>query len=322
MFSSTLRERDWVTDMTRTLNSYKGLTIRNAKVFLKDNMAVFLSLLTQIIILGLFLLFIKSSYVDGINEALGELKDMVDKADIEALVNSWMISGVIGTSVITATLSALSVMVSDKQEKIDFDYNASSVRPSAVVLSYFSGAVLCSLITSFTLLAVGLVFIASTGTFLLTAIDVITLIGLVLLGSVSSTLIMMICISFFKKDSTYSAFSVLISTLVGFIVGAYFPVSQLGETTQSLVNLVPGAQITGMMRSTLVSPAIDNIDKALKGLDNGAFRATADKLFCIKLNIFGSEVDTGFMLLYSVIVIAVFLILNIALFRFSSKRKS
>ena len=132
---------------------------------------------------------------------------------------------------------------------------------------------------------------------------------------------MMTVISFFKKDSTYSAFSVLISTLVGFIVGAYFPVSQLGETTQTIVNLVPGAQITGLIRDVLVSPAIDNIDKTLGGLDGGQFKTVAEKMFCIKLNIFGSEVDTGFMLMYSVIVIAVFLVLNVALFRISSKRK-
>ncbi len=322
MCSSTLRERDWVTDMTRTLNAYKGLTTRNAKVFLKNRMAVFLSLLTQIIILGLFLLFIKDSYIDGINDALGSMKDAVTKADIEALVNSWMISGVIGTSVITSTLSSLSVMVSDKQEKIDFDYNASSVKSSAVVMSYFSGAVLCSLITSFVLLAFGLVFLAMTGTFLLTAVDILMLIGLVLLGSVSSTLIMMLVISFFKKDSTYSAFSVLISTLVGFIVGAYFPVSQLGETTQTVVNLVPGAQVTGLIRSVLVSPAIDNIDKTLGGMDGGAFKDIAADMFALKLNIFGNDIDTGFMLMYSVIGIAIFLVLNIVLFRFSSRRKS
>ncbi len=307
--------------MTRTLNAYRGLTIRNAKVFLKDKMAVFLSLLTQIIILGLFLLFIKNSYVDGINEALGGLKDKVTDADIETLVNSWMISGVIGTSVITSTLSALNVMVSDKQHKIDFDYNASSVKGSVVVMSYFSGAVLCSLITSFTLLATGLIFVAATGVFLLTITDVLLLIGLVLLGSVSSTIILMTIISFFKKDSTYSAFSVLLSTLVGFIVGAYFPVSQLSETTQTIVNLVPGAQITGMIRSILVSPAIDRIDKALGGMDQGIFREAASKMFCIKLNIFGTQIDTGFMLLYSVIAILVFTVLNIALFSISSKRK-
>ena len=284
-------------------------------------MAVFLSLLTQIIILGLFLLFIKNSYVDGINEALGGLKDKVTDADIETLVNSWMISGVIGTSVITSTLSALNVMVSDKQHKIDFDYNASSVKGSVIVMSYFSGAVLCSLITSFTLLAAGLIFVAATGVLLLTITDVLLLIGLVLLGSVSSTIILMTIISAFKKDSTYSAFSVLLSTLVGFIVGAYFPVSQLSETTQTIVNLVPGAQITGMIRSILVSPAIDRIDKALGGMDQGIFREAASKMFCIKLNIFGTQIDTGFMLLYSVIAILVFTVLNIALFSISSKRK-
>lgn len=298
------------------------MTARNAKVFLKDKMTVFFSLLTQLIVLGLFLLFIKSSYVDGIGSALGALKDMVDKADIEALVNSWMISGVIGTAVITSTMNALSVMVSDKQEKVDYDYNASSVKGSAVVMSYFSGAVLCALITSFILLTAGIVFLAVSGTFVLSAADIVLLYGLVILGSVSAAIILMAIVSFFKKNSTFTAFSILVSTLVGFIVGAYFPVSELGETTQTVVNLIPGAQITGMMRSVLVTPAIDNIDNALGGVDGGQFANTASEMFCVKLNIFGSEIDTGFMLLYSVIAIAVFLILNIALFRFSSKRKA
>ena len=100
--------------MVRTLNSYKGLTKRNSQVFLKDKMAVFLSMLTQIIVLGLFLLFIKSSYVDSINSGLGALKDSVEKADIEALVNSWMIAGVTGTAVITARHTALTSGISTR----------------------------------------------------------------------------------------------------------------------------------------------------------------------------------------------------------------
>ena len=292
------------------------------KVFLKDNMAVFFSLLTQIIVLGLFLLFIKNSYLDGIDSALGELKSMVAKGDIEALVNSWMISGVIGTAVVTATMNALSVIVSDKEEKIDFDYNASSVKGSVVVMSYFSGAVLCSLITSFILLTFGLVFLAATGTFVLGAMDILALYGLVILGSVSAAVILMTVISFFKKNSTFSAFSILISTLVGFVVGAYFPVSQLGQAMQTVVNLIPGAQITCLMRSVLVTPAIDNISQSLNGLDHGQFKETATEMFAVRLNLFGSEVDTGFMLLYSVIAIAIFIVLNIVLFRFASKRKA
>ena len=98
--------------------------------------------------------------------------------------------------------------------------------------------------------------------------------------------------------------------------------SQFGETTQTVVNLVPGSHITALMRQVLVSPAIDNIEKSLNGLDHGQFKETANQLFAIRLNLFGNEVDTTFMLLYSVITIAVFIVLNIVLFRFSSRRKS
>ena len=44
-------------------------------------------------------------------------------------------------------------------------------------------------------------------------------------------------------------------------------------------------------------------------------------MFALKLKIFGTEVDTGFMLTYSFIIIAVFAVLNIALYKISSKRK-
>ena len=43
--------------MIKTLCAYKGMTLRNIKVYLKDRMAIILSMLTQIIVLGLYLLF-------------------------------------------------------------------------------------------------------------------------------------------------------------------------------------------------------------------------------------------------------------------------
>lgn len=308
--------------MTRTMNAYKGLTIRNSKVFLKDKMVIFFSLLTQIIVLGLFLLFIKNSFANGITSALGTLSDRVEKADIDALLCAWMISGVIGTSVITSTMHALSVVVSDKQEKIDFDYNASSVKGSVVVTSYFSAAVLCSLITSFILLTAGVIYLGITGSLLLGFKDILLLYGLVILGSVSAAVVLMSVISFFKKNSTFTSFSIVISTLVGFIVGAYFPISELDKTTQSIVNLIPGAQITALIRNILLNPYVDRIETSLGGLDQGQFREAANELFGLRPYVFGTQIDTRFMLIYSLIVIAVFIILNIVLFNVSSKRKA
>lgn len=307
-------------EMMKVINSYRGITTRNIRVFLKDKMAILLSLLTQIIVLGLYLIFLKSNYVDAIKQSFDRLENLITNRDIETLVNSWLIAGVIGTSVVTAALNSLSVMVSDKQEKIDFDYNASSVKSVVVVMSYFSGAVVSTFFISSILLTAGLIFLAITGTFIYTAFEIMILYALVLLGSISASIILMAIISFFKKSSTLSAFGIMVSAAIGFVVGAYIPVSQFNETTQTIVNLVPGSQIAGMMRNVLVSPAINNIDKTLGGIDNGEFSKAVTEIFALKLNVLGSSLDTNFMLIFSFIVIAIFIVLNIILFKFSSKR--
>ena len=287
-----------MTDIKRNFRSYRGMTIRNIKVYAKDKMAILLSLLTQIIVLGLYLMFLKSNYVDIINNGLEGFKDLVSKADIEGLVNSWLISGVIGTSVVTVALNTLNL-----------------------IMSYFSGAVASTFIISSILLSAGYIFLACTGTFCLDIPQQLLVYALTLLGSVSGTLVLMLFISFFKKSATLSSFGVMVSASIGFIVGAYVPVSQFSENVQTIVNLVPGSQIAAMMRNILVGPAIDNIDKTLDGIDKGQFAENAREMFALKLKIFGTEVDTGFMLTYSFIIIAVFAVLNIALYKISSKRK-
>lgn len=113
------------------------MTKRNIKVYLKDKTAIIFSMMTQIIILGLYLLFLKQNYVDSMTSMLDGFNIKTEDNLINALVNSWLVSGVIGTSVVTVAMNSLSVMISDKQNKIDYDYNASSVKGSTVVLSYF-----------------------------------------------------------------------------------------------------------------------------------------------------------------------------------------
>ena len=310
-----------MTSAVKNLRAYKGMTVRNIKVYTKDKMAVALSMLTQIIVLMLFLLFIKNAYVDSINDQLGELKTLLDTNDIEAVVNSWLIAGVIGTAVVTVALNTLSVMVHDKETRIDYDYTASSVKGRTVVLSYFSGAVISTIIISSILLTAGLIYLAVTGGFMYDAGDIVKIYALVILGSVSASLVLMLFVSFFKKNSTLSSFGILVSAAIGFVVGAYMPVSQFSEQIQTAVNLVPGSQISAMMRNVLMQPAIDNIDQKLAGADGHALSKSISDLFALKLNIFGNEVSTEFMMIYTFAVIALFLVLNIVTFRISSKRK-
>lgn len=306
---------------TRSLNAYMGMTVRNIKVYAKDKLAIMLSMLTQVIVLGLYLMFLKSTYVDAINDSLGALKDLVTSADVDALVNSWLVSGVIGTSVVTVALNSLSVMVSDKQEKIDYDYNATSVKGSTVVMSYFSGAVATTVLMSSILLTAGLVFLSIGGIITYTFMDLLKIYGLVILGSISSTLVLMSFVSFFKKSSTLSSFGIMVSAAIGFVIGAYIPVSSFSKEVQTAVNIVPGSQIAGAMRNVLMGPALENIDSALNGVDGGQFIESAKNIFAVNLNLFDHTADMKFMMTYSAIAIAIFLILNIVLYGFSSKRR-
>lgn len=305
--------------MKKTFYAYKGMTLRNIKVYLKDRMAIVISMLTQIIVLGLYLLFLKSNYVDMIKASLGELESLVEARDIEGLINSWLVAGVIGTSVVTVALNSLSVMVSDRQNKINFDYGASPVKSGTVVLSYFSGALINTVLLSEILLTAGLVFVSLSGGLIYSVTDVLLIYGLTALGSVSSTLILMFFVSPFKKSSTLNSFGVMVSVAIGFVIGAYIPVSQFDESIQTAVNLVPGSHIAGMIRNVLMTPAIDRIDESLNGIDNGAFADGIESTFALKMNLFDNEVGTGFMLAYSIIAAAVFLALNFIAFKFSSK---
>ena len=77
------------------------MTKRNIKVYLKDKTAIIFSMMTQIIILGLYLLFLKQNYVDSMTSMLDGFNIKTEDNLINALVNSGRVAGVIGTAGVT-----------------------------------------------------------------------------------------------------------------------------------------------------------------------------------------------------------------------------
>lgn len=305
-------------------NAYRGITLRNIKVYLKDRFTIVISMLTQIIILLLYLLFLKNNYVDGISEIInsfGDIGSKITSEDITAIVNSWLLSGVVGTSVITVAFNSLTVMVSDKYEKICYDYGAAPVKNHIIVLSYFSGAVINTVFVSSILMTAGLLVLHFINNINYTFTEILSIYGIVALGSISATLILMLFVSFFKKNSTYNAFGIMISAAVGFVIGAYIPVSQFGENIQTAVNLLPGSQVAGMLRNLIIQPSVDNVNNLLAGVDNGVFAENINEVFSMNMQIFDGEVGFNFMMVYTLSAIVLFLILNLIFYKLSSKNK-
>jgi len=85
-----------------------ALTKRNILIYIKDKTAVFFSIMSMLIIIGLMAIFLGKMNVDNILEIAP-----VEKEKAAYLVNSWVMAGIIVVNSVTVTLGVIGVMVED-----------------------------------------------------------------------------------------------------------------------------------------------------------------------------------------------------------------
>ena len=90
-----------------------SLTKRNMKVFLRDKTGVFFSLLSPLLVLLLFILFLGDLQIDSVKGALERsgVINLFDSNYSKAIAYNWLIAGVLGVSAITVSFSCLSVII-------------------------------------------------------------------------------------------------------------------------------------------------------------------------------------------------------------------
>lgn len=288
--------------------AFLGLTKRNLKLYFKDRMSVFFSMMTPIIIFLLYLLFLKGNFVDSIEAACAGLGGRVTSDDIDALVNAFLLAGVLGASMITVSLNNLITIVKDKENKIDYDVSTTPMKRVTIILSYYTASLLSSVFMSAVVLTVGLAVLALSGGWYLGAADVLALYGMILLGSLSATSLFMTVVMLFKSVSATSALMVLVSVAAGFMIGAYIPISSFSTTVQTICNLLPGSGVTVLVRAGLMEGILTHIDAGLGGIDGGAFTQAIRDEFSFHITIGEKAFDHTETVLYVAAWIAVSLI--------------
>jgi len=120
--------------------SFIGMIKRNMLVYLKDRQAVIFSMITPIIVFVLYILFLRGTFVDALEKYLESAKCLIDEKDIDVFANMLLLSGVIGSSVITVSYSSLVTIVADRQAKIDYDISATPVTRVKIIVCYLIAA--------------------------------------------------------------------------------------------------------------------------------------------------------------------------------------
>ena len=305
------------------MRGFLGLTKRNLLLFFKDKQSILFSLLTSMIVLALYLLFLKDTFVSAMDSAINQfpgLSSLIDKNDKDMFANLILLTGILGSAMITVPYNCLITLVKDRENKVDYDILATPLKRGQIILSYFVSAAFSSVILTGIILAVGLTTICMHGDIYLDTIDILKAFGVVALGSISATSIFMIVVLFLKSVSASGAFFGLLSAVSGFIIGAYIPISQFSEAIQTVCNIFPASQITIVLRNVLINGLLEHMNTSLNGVDQGMFVTSIKELFSFKARLFDGFFDMNQMLGYIVVSIVICIVVQILIYSKTYKK--
>lgn len=280
-----------------------SLTKRNLAMFFRNKSEVFFSFLSVIIILGLYVLFLSDLQISGLKQTVGDVEGL------SALVNSWVMCGLIAVSTITLSLGALGRIVADKESKSIDDFLVAPIKRNSVFLSYIISTFIITFTISCALFLIAEIYIVSSGGVFLGFFDILKVLGIISISILSSSLFILFIVSFVKNQQVFSIVSTIIGTLIGFVTGAYIPMGIMPKGLQAFSNVLPVSQTASMLRQILLKNPASNIFSSSELLNEYY------KLQGVTLYIGDKELTFNFMLLYIVITIAVFGIINIIRFK-------
>jgi len=220
----------------------RAFLIRNLKIFFRDRTSVFFSLLSAIIIIGLYVLFLGNVWS-------GSLQGM---PGVRFLMDSWIMAGLLAVTSMTTTMGAFGIMIEDKTRKISKDFYSSPISRSGLTAGYIiSSYIIGVIMTLFTLILAEIYILAYGGT-LLSIGSLLKMIGLILLSTVTSTSFILFIVSFFKSTNAFATASTIIGTLIGFLTGIYLPIGQLPDAVQFVIKIFPVSHAAALMRQVMM----------------------------------------------------------------------
>ena len=173
------------------------------------------------------------------------------EAEVKGFCDSWMITGVMACACITVALCASGVAVTDRSRGILADVMASPLPGWKFTAGYILAVALIASAVSLVVLAICFVYLAALGSWYLSVSDVFGCVGVTLLSVLSSTAVVSLIVSFVRTEGAFSGVNIIIGTVVGFLIGAYMPISTFPKAVQTVTLFIPGSYSAGRVPPVL-----------------------------------------------------------------------
>ena len=291
------------------MESLISLVSRHNKVFRRDRTAVFFSLLSILIVIGLYFVFLQKMQVDVIKQIIG------DSPDIITMVNEWVVAGMLSMIAVTSTLAAFGLAVQDRETKVAADFLTAPISRAKIQLSYVINAFVIGLVFSFIAFIICEIFIFATGGSFLSMEAALKVIGLLVLSVLLASSMNMLFVLFTNTLSAFSTLSTIIGTLIGFLAGVYVPMGVLPTFAQNLIMLFPISHSSLLLRDAFMAESINKVFAGVPIEHIEAYKIN----FGIMYEMNGSTLDTSTSLVVIISSIIIFSIVSIIIFKKKNK---
>lgn len=289
---------------------FGALLKRNIKLFFKDKGMFFTSLITPVILLVLYVTFLKNVYYESFTASLPEGFMISDKL-INGCVAGQLISSILAVSCVTVTFCSNMLMVQDKVNGSIKDLTIAPVKRSTLAMGYYFSTLASTLNICLVAAGICLAYTARVGWYM-SASDVLCLLLDIFLLVMFGTALSSIINFFLKTQGQISAVGTIVSSGYGFLCGAYMPISSFSSGLQKALSFLPGTYGTSLVRNHAMRGVYEEM--AGIGFPNEVIEAIKDSTDC-NLYFFDNKVSLENMYLILsatvLLLIAVYIFMNI-----------
>ena len=302
------------------------LTNRHFIVFFKNKIQVLYTLLVPIIIFVVYIFFLRSMELMTVENTLLTLDIPIKLSEhpelekyVGTVVDAWMLSGIAALSTITVSLQSNNVIIDDKQRGVNRDFASAPIPRNMLIASYFLFNFIVTLLICFIFEIVCFIYFGAMGEFVFDAVDLLLMVGVLLYICVNSTLLTVFICSFFKTWASLSSMVAVVSTGMGFLIGAYLPLGMLPEWVQNICAFIPGTFGCALFRFSFMDTPLKLLMEYVEGsgiIADPAFLAQMVDTFGYNIRFFGTVVTPE----WQAVAVAVYTLIFIALNIFSGKK--
>lgn len=278
------------------MNVVTDITGRNLRLYFRDRLNVFFSLLGALVLFLLYTLFLGNQQTQG----LAETFPLAAEEDIKGLVDAWMFAGIVGITAITTGLAAVNVIVEDTATGRFRDFLVSPISRWQLVLGYLLSTVVIALIMTTVVFAVSLAYLALVDGVSLTAGQLARTYGYLVLSCIAFGALSAFVVTFVRTPGSFAALSTLVGTILGFAAGSYIPVGAFPEGVRNFVSALPFMQASMVVRREMTDGPLAAVTDQPEAVEE------VQRLFGITAHVGDWAVPTGYVLLVLAAMAVVF----------------